>query len=78
MLDKTDAKEGTLYWRKMGEGSYNKLPLNHINRAVYNVQLPIFEDDVIEYYIKAETAEGEMLTWPPTAPELNQTIVIMN
>jgi len=56
VLDKTDAKGGTLYWRKMGEGNYHRLPLNHINRAVYN----------------------EILTWPPTAPELNQTVVIMN
>ncbi len=78
VLDKTDAKGGTLYWRKMGEGDYNKLPLAHINRAVYNVQFPILENDAIEYYIKAETAEGELLTWPPTAPELNQTIVVMN
>lgn len=77
VLDKTDAKGGALYWRKMGEGSYNKLPLDHINRAVYNVQLPILEDDTIEYYIKAETAEGEILTWPATAPELSQTIVVM-
>ena len=78
VLDKTDAKGGILYWRKMGEGSYNKLPLNHINRAVYNVHFPSLKYDVIEYFIKAETAEGKILTWPPTAPELNQTIVVMN
>lgn len=43
-------------------------------RAVYEAKLPLAQDD-FEYYVSAETAGGNQLIWPATAPQLNQTVV---
>ena len=40
------------------------------------VNLPEAGED-IEYYIKVKTAARKKLVWPATAPELNQTVVVM-
>jgi hypothetical protein len=43
---------------------------------VYTAQLPPMRE-AMEYYIAAETATGQKLRWPATAPTLNQTIVAL-
>jgi hypothetical protein len=42
---------------------------------VYEATLPPAQDD-FEYHITAETAAGQTLVWPATAPDLNQSVVI--
>ncbi len=74
--DSKPVKSVVLYWRHMGQGRYQAVPANHVGQAVYQVQLPpAFAD--IEYYLRAETASGSKLTWPATAPELCQTVIVL-
>ncbi|HUW61876.1 MAG TPA: malectin domain-containing carbohydrate-binding protein [Candidatus Bathyarchaeia archaeon] len=60
----------SLYWRPLGQGEFTEVPLAHVARAMYATMLSVNED--IEYYIKAADA-----VWPATAPELNQTLVVV-
>jgi len=70
------AKEAALHWRPLGQGPFRKIALQHVARAVYRVTLPPAADD-FEYYIRAAVSGGKPLTFPPTAPRLNQTVVVM-
>ncbi len=69
---------GELHWRPLGSGKFNTLPLKHIARAVFEVRLPSFPagTEAFEYYISAQAGESE-LVYPVTAPEINQTLVVM-
>jgi hypothetical protein len=66
-----------LFWRPFGASQFSSLPLEHVARGVYRGTLPasaLSED--FEYYVEA-TAERRTLRFPATAPELNQTVVLM-
>jgi hypothetical protein len=67
--------EVNLYWRKMGQGAFEKMPVTHTARGVYRVQLPPLTDD-IEYYVQARVA-GKGFVFPATAPDINQTVILM-
>ncbi len=67
-------EEGVLFWRPLGEREYRRVPLVHVARAVYRAALPAASD--LEYYIVARTSGEKRLVWPPTAPVLNQTVVV--
>ena len=71
-------KEAALFWREMGSEKFLKIPLSHVARGVYKV---VIASDAIksdfEYYIEVKTAENSVLYFPATAPEMNQTIVVM-
>ncbi|MCX5771032.1 MAG: malectin domain-containing carbohydrate-binding protein, partial [Candidatus Hydrogenedentes bacterium] len=69
VLAETPPAPVSLYWRPMGQGEFEEVPLAHVARATWAIMRPVSED--IEYYIKAADA-----VWPATAPDLNQTIVI--
>jgi hypothetical protein len=60
----------TLHHRPLGKGAYQRIPLTHVNRAVYSMTIPPQEEDY-EYYITSESAR-----FPVTAPELNQTVIV--
>jgi hypothetical protein len=51
--------------------------LTHLARGVYQVVLD--KNDLgqgeIEYYLHAETAAGQTLIWPATAPQRNHTVI---
>lgn len=66
-----------LCWRSLGPGEYAKVPLRHVARGVYTVTLPpeAVKDD-FEYYVRAVVG-GRPLVFPPTAPSLNQTVVVV-
>ena len=51
------------------------VPSRHLARAVHEATLPPAQDD-FEYHITAETAAGQTLVWPATAPDLNQSVII--
>ena len=54
------------------------MSLSHVARGVYSVVLTseqIAGD--FEYHIKATGGDGKTLLFPATAPELNQTVVVM-
>ncbi len=67
----------SVHWRPMGEGNFFRTPLDHVKRGVYETVLPpeATAGD-LEYYIEALRDEGESLVFPPTAPRMNQTVVV--
>jgi hypothetical protein len=74
VLAKDKPQEAYFYWREMGKGQFQSVPLMQIARGVYTVTCPGKDVD-IEYYIKVR-ADNREICYPSTAPELNQTVVI--
>ena len=66
------------YWRELGAEKFSKIPLQHKNRAVYDVVLPagIINSD-FEYYIEAKDRNKKKIQFPLTVPSLYQTVVVM-
>ena len=62
--------------RPLGSGAFVSNPLTHVARGVYRVTLPApsIESD-FEYYAQAKRGDSS-LVFPPTAPALNQTVVV--
>ncbi len=75
VLDSGVLSTTAVHFRAMGKGKWHKLPLTHVGRAVFKVELPRAEE-AFEYYVTAETTSGHKLVWPATAPQLNQTVVV--
>jgi hypothetical protein len=73
-LDHQPMKSLSVRIRPLGSASWQTLPSRHLARAMYEATLPPAQDD-LEYYITAETADGQSLVWPATAPSANQTVV---
>ena len=61
--------------RPLGSGEWKTIPATHLARAVWSATIPAASDD-FEYRVVAESATGANLTWPATAPEMNQTVVV--
>jgi hypothetical protein len=74
-LDKTPVKSVVVKIRPLGKGDWQSIAAKHLGRAVWQATLPAATDD-FEYQVEAETANGKKLAWPPTAPQMNQTVVI--
>lgn len=75
VLDNKPVRSANILWRPLGVGPMRALPLQHVARAVYQVELPSPGED-FEYRIEATTADGSQLTWPATAPEIHQTVLV--
>jgi hypothetical protein len=71
-------KEAALYWREMGRKRFSEVPLEHVNRSVYRVTLPeeATQSD-FEYYVRATKQDDSAVVYPATAPDLNQSVIIM-
>jgi hypothetical protein len=70
--------EAAVAWRPLGSAQFNKVPLVHVARGVYQVTLPAEATQAdLEYYVRAATDRGE-LRFPATAPALNQTVVVVD
>jgi len=68
-----DAGEPVLYFRKLGEKRFQEKQMEHLERGVYKVILsPDEMKGDIEYYIRS----SNNLYYPPSAPELCQSVVI--
>jgi hypothetical protein len=73
----TEPQKVRLNWKGLGETEFDSIPLNHVSRGVYSVQVP--SDSIgsdFEYYVEATDSDGGSLVIPPSAPKLNQTVVI--
>ena len=67
-----------LYWRALGAESFEHVSMEHAARGNFTATLPArAPGEDIEYYIAVIFAEAEALLWPPTAPDLNQTLVVL-
>ena len=73
--DQAAPRSFVCFWRRIGETAFARIEAKPLGRAVYAVALPASGDD-FEYYLRAETAAGQMRVWPATAPEMNQTVVV--
>ncbi|MGD8500960.1 MAG: hypothetical protein PVJ86_09950, partial [Phycisphaerales bacterium] len=71
-------ENAALYWRPMGKVNCKRIALAHIARGVYSVRIPAGKIKTdLEYYIEANTSDGHAITFPATAPNINQTVLIM-
>jgi hypothetical protein len=78
VLSRRPLTDATFHWRRLGEGSFAPVPLKHVARGVYSVELPraaMAEADV-EYYVKVTPEEEAPVFFPATAPAMNQTVVL--
>ena len=79
-----------VYWRPLGTGEFARVPMEHVARGVFRVTLSSEATRAdLEYYIQAEikgrgiNSEAGIvgalagLQFPPTAPKLNQTVVVV-
>lgn len=65
------------HWRPIGGQTFQSMPLAHVARGVYRATLPARELPVdFEYYVEV-TTDRKSLYYPPTAPDLNQTVVLV-
>ena len=71
--------ETKIYWRTLGENRYKSQELNHLARGVYEFQINPQEisDKGLEYYLQAKFKNGEIIKFPATAPNINQTVVLL-
>jgi len=73
VLAKVRPVEAMLYWRELGKGEYTGVALQPVARGVYKASCPETAKD-LEYYVKV-IVNNEEITFPPTAPLMNQTVV---
>ncbi len=80
ILSENQPSQTGLYWRDMGSEKYEKIALTHVARGVYSVVIPAgkIKKTDIEYHIKIMTKSGQELYYPATAPQMNQTVVVID
>jgi hypothetical protein len=76
ILSEQPPRAAHLHFRRLGEGSFSRLPLQHVSRGVYTVELPWKTAEDLEYYIRVEPVGEDAVVYPPSAPQLNRTAVI--
>lgn len=76
VLDGEPAPEVTLHVRTLGAPRSQTTPMQHIARGVWVGTLPPAGQATLEYWLTATTADGELLAWPPGAPDRTQTVVV--
>jgi hypothetical protein len=69
---------GSLFWRPLGKGDFNRIPLTHVARRAYQAELPVMPAGTaaIEYYLQAKCGQTT-INFPTTAPAQNQTVVVL-
>jgi len=82
VLSQQPPSHAALYWRTVddkGTGEFAKIPLTHVARGVYSVTFPPdgAKGMMLEYYVKVMTGDGKAVCFPATAPDLNQTVVVV-
>lgn len=78
ILAQNPPKNTALYWRTMGKGNFNKIALTHIARGVYSVVIPANRIKAdLEYYVVDISTDGRKVSFPATAPHINQTVVVI-
>jgi len=74
----TKPREAFVSVSPLGENKGTRLPLVHVAWGVYSVTLPpeAIPSD-FEYHIQLTTEDGKAMMFPPTAPKVNQTVVVV-
>ncbi len=77
VLSESSDISGQLMWRSLGKGSFKAVDLQNMARNVFEVRIPATEIDTdFEYYILVD-AGGEVVPYPATAKNINQTLVLL-
>jgi hypothetical protein len=74
ILSEAPPRAAALNWRKLGQGRFASVPLQHEARGVYWGEIPGRGQSDVEYFVKVD-AERTVF-FPPSAPRLNQTVVV--
>jgi len=69
-------KGAAVHFRPLGVGAFSKAPLVHVARGVYTVKVAPPANSDFEYYVEVLPDGGETVRWPPTAPGMNQTVIV--
>jgi len=57
--------------------AFTEIPLSHVARGVWTVTLPPAATRAdFEYLVQVTTGKNQLLHFPATAPEMNQTVVV--
>ena len=77
VLSEAPTSDVTLHWRVMGKGDFAVLPMTHLGRGVWTINLPggKLGGEDIEYYVQASADSTHASVWPATAPEINHVAV---
>ena len=79
ILAERPPRDAVLRWRPLGTDHFFSVPLTPLGRGVYSVELPsqATESGDLEWQVAVLSAEGQSVYYPPTAPALNQTVVMI-
>ncbi len=75
-LDPQPVRSLVVKTRPLGRGKWRTVEARHVGRAVYRAHLPPAQED-FEYVVEMQTARSQVVRWPATAPELNQSVVVV-
>ncbi len=78
ILSEEKPEDVSLLWRTFGKKEFQKIPVKHRTRGVYAVEIPVEETSkgTFEYYVQVQPQSGRRVMFPPSAPEINQTVVV--
>ena len=78
VLSATPPSRAFCWVRPLGKATATRLPLQHVARGVYRVELPACLGDAIgfEYGVTAEFPDGAVAHFPVTAPDVGQSVVV--
>jgi hypothetical protein len=72
-----EPQEADVYWRPLGAEDFNRVEMQRLTRGGYAVTLPAADlTGDFEYYVEVKDA-NTTLKFPATAPERNQSIVVV-
>lgn len=79
LLANKPPKSVSLHWRPLGGNEFEVLPFQHQGRGVYTCVLSAqaIGNSDLEYHARVDTAEGETLYEPVSAPQRNHTVIVM-
>ena len=79
VLGGREPDEVAVYWRNLGTGEFTTTPVEPLGRSVYSAAIPASQigNADIEYYVQASVGR-DRVRFPPTAPAMNQTVVVVH
>jgi hypothetical protein len=73
-----DPAEAIVKFRPLGAKTYQQLEFRNVGRGVYRAEIPSGSlTDDFEYHISVKEKTGKIYLWPATAPDRDQTVVIL-
>jgi hypothetical protein len=72
--------QAELLWRPMGRGEYQRIPLEHRARRVFEGTLPALTpgQSALEYRVEARMGDGQAMHWPASESGTGQTLVLFD